>query len=87
MTDGARIIQLPAATSYLATAGTGDVLAGILGALIALNKGEVTTQNLIEIGATAAFIHARSAENTSLGPISSSEMVHKIASSIANLSI
>ena len=87
VTDGARIIQLPAATSYLATAGTGDVLAGILGALIALNKGEVTKQNLIEIGATAAFIHAKSAENTSLGPISSSAMIHKIASSIANLSI
>ena len=87
VTDGDRTIKLPAATSYLATAGTGDVLAGIIGALIALNKEKVTKQNLIEIGATAAFIHAKTAELTSQGPISASEMIHKIATSIANLSI
>jgi len=87
VTDGDRTIQLPAATSYLATAGTGDVLAGIIGALIALNKNIVSKQNLIEIGATAAYIHAKTAELTSDGPISASEMIHKIATSITNITI
>ena len=85
VTDGHRVIQLPAATSYLATAGTGDVLAGILGALIAINKEAISTKNLLEIGATASLIHATAAELSSSGPITPTEMIHKIASSINNL--
>ena len=85
VTDGHRVIQLPAATSYLATAGTGDVLAGILGALIAINKEAISTKNLLEIGATASLIHASAAELSSSGPITPTEMIHKIASSINKL--
>ena len=81
-----RAIRLPAATSWLATAGTGDVLAGILGALLALNKGKVTSENLIEIGATASYIHAEAAKLNSKGPVSASGMVMNIPAIIAKIS-
>ena len=70
----------------LATAGTGDVLAGILGALLALNKGKVTSENLIEIGATASYIHAEAAKLNSKGPVSASGMVMNIPAIIAKIS-
>ena len=81
-----RVIKLPAATSWLATAGTGDVLAGILGALIALNHTQVTHENLIEIGATASFIHAESAKHSSKGPIDAQKMITYITKEITRLS-
>lgn len=81
-----RVIKLPTATSWLATAGTGDVLAGILGALLALNHEKVTKDNLIEIGATASFIHAQAASKSSKGPINLEKMIDQIAVEIGVLS-
>ena len=81
-----RVIRLPAATSWLATAGTGDVLAGILGALIAINHKQVTHENLIEIGATASFIHAESAKHSSKGPIDAQKMITYITKEVTRLS-
>ena len=82
-----RLIKLPAATSWLASAGTGDVLAGILGALISINKNEVNDQNLIEIGATASFIHSQAASITSNGPINLNEMIRNISKVVTQLTI
>ena len=80
-----RVIQLPAATSYLATAGTGDVLAGILGALLALNHEKVNHETLIELGASASYIHAQSAVHSSKGPIDAGKMIDHISKVISRL--
>lgn len=54
--DGA-LIEVSAGTGWLATAGTGDVLAGILGALIAANPDSV----LAEVAAAGAWLHGYAA--------------------------
>ena len=81
-----RVIQLPEATSWLATAGTGDVLAGILGALLALNHKVITKENLIELGATASYLHAQSAAQSSNGPINAEKMIDQVSKVVAKLS-
>lgn len=80
-----RIIYMPGAPSRLATAGTGDVLAGVLGALIAINIESVTDKNLIEIAATASLINALAAEEIS-GPLSPTLLISEIPKVIAKLS-
>lgn len=80
-----RVIQLPEATSWLATAGTGDILAGILGALLALNHDQITSENLIELGATASYIHAQSASESSSGPIDAQKMIDHISKVVAKI--
>ena len=80
-----RVIQLPAAPSWLATAGTGDVLAGILGALLALNHQLANHENLIEIGATASFIHAKAAEESSEGPLNLVTVIDCISKVVSKL--
>lgn len=58
-TPGGRSISVGPATPWLATAGTGDVLAGILGALVASHAATVRQdpEYLAELGATAALLH------------------------------
>ncbi|TDW30766.1 ADP-dependent NAD(P)H-hydrate dehydratase [Cryobacterium psychrophilum] len=57
------------ATAWLATAGSGDVLGGILGALLATNAGriEADPDALAALAATAALVHARAAGIASAG--------------------
>lgn len=50
--DGS-VIRVDAGTGWLATAGTGDVLGGVLGTLLAANPGA----SLAEIAATGAWLH------------------------------
>lgn len=47
------LIEVAAGTGWLATAGTGDVLAGVLGALIAANPEEP----LAQVAAAGAWLH------------------------------
>lgn len=49
------VIRVEAGTGWLATAGTGDVLGGVLGALIAANPDAP----LAEVAAAAAWLHGR----------------------------
>lgn len=62
-------IKLPAATPWLATAGTGDVLSGILGALIATHSERVKNEPnfLAQLAATGSFIHSEAATLASQG--------------------
>lgn len=67
------VLRVDAPTSWLATAGTGDVLAGALGALIAgaAADGRVTdASSLAAPAASAAWLHGRAAAlaATALGP-------------------
>jgi hydroxyethylthiazole kinase-like uncharacterized protein yjeF len=83
-----RVIVLTKATPYLATASTGDVLAGIIGALVATNYIEIlnSPQRLAEVAATGAYIHNQAALLASLGaPVSASMVVENIPHAIRKL--
>jgi len=82
------LIQLPVATPWLATAGTGDVLAGIIGALVATNTIEILNDysHLAAVAATGAFIHARAADAASNGgPINAEAIINCIPRVISQL--
>ena len=82
------LIELPIATPWLATAGSGDVLAGIIGALVATNTVEILNDvnRLAEVAATGAFIHAQAAKNASRGgPISAEMITMQIQGAITQL--
>jgi hydroxyethylthiazole kinase-like uncharacterized protein yjeF len=82
------IIELPVATPWLATAGSGDVLAGIIGALVATNYIEILNdiRRLADVAATGAFIHNKAAEIISGGgPVSASGIVSAIPRAVASI--
>lgn len=83
-----REIELPSATPWLATAGTGDVLAGILGALVATHAPEIAEQPefLSALAATGCFIHARAAQAASGGgPITAMGLAQAIPKVMSDL--
>jgi hydroxyethylthiazole kinase-like uncharacterized protein yjeF len=82
------IIELPVATPWLATAGTGDVLAGIIGALVATNYIEILNdvKRLAEVAATGAFLHNQSALLASRGgPVNATMIGDAIPQAVASI--
>lgn len=75
------VIELPKATPWLATAGSGDVLAGIVGALVATNYIEIlnSANRLADVAATGAYVHNQAALLASGGaPISANQIIDAI---------
>ena len=60
VSDGCETFVCPPATHWLATAGTGDVLAGLMGGVIAQHAQELRAQqyNLVRIAAAAVRVHS-----------------------------
>lgn len=77
-----------APTAWLATAGTGDVLGGILGALVAA-AGARDAAALAPLAATAALVHGAAAAAASDarrgGPITALDVANAVASVIGGL--
>lgn len=55
--DATAVITVGTGTPWLATAGTGDVLGGVLGAIVAADRAADGTTALAELAATAAWLH------------------------------
>ena len=82
------LIELPKATPWLATAGSGDVLAGIIGAIVATNYIEILNDqnNLARVAATGAFIHNSAALLASKdSPISATSIIDFIPEALGKI--
>jgi hydroxyethylthiazole kinase-like uncharacterized protein yjeF len=78
--DVRTVFQVTSPTTWLATAGTGDVLAGMMGAILAV--AQPTTQaDIAKCVATATYLHGRAAAHASAGgPIAALDVVDAIPS-------
>ncbi|WP_062466620.1 ADP-dependent NAD(P)H-hydrate dehydratase [Demequina maris] len=80
VSPGGATIELPEAPAWLATAGAGDVLAGVAGALLAAG---ITAD---AAGASAAWVHARAAERASGGgPVAALDVAGAVPAVVADL--
>jgi hydroxyethylthiazole kinase-like uncharacterized protein yjeF len=86
--NGQELIELPKSTPWLATAGSGDVLAGIIGALVATNYIEILNRpdRLAEVAASGAYIHNLAAVTVSKdSPISATSIIDFIPSTLQKI--
>lgn len=85
--SGARF-TVSGAPSWLATAGTGDVLAGIIGSLLATRHRTIANEPtaLAPIAATAALVHSLAARRASQGgPIVALDVAEAVPATISAL--
>jgi NAD(P)H-hydrate repair Nnr-like enzyme with NAD(P)H-hydrate dehydratase domain len=81
-------LSVTAGPAWLATAGSGDVLGGVLGALVATHARAIAADRsaLAMLAATAAFVHGRAGERASAGgPIAALDIAEAIPPVIAEL--
>ncbi|WP_130178618.1 ADP/ATP-dependent (S)-NAD(P)H-hydrate dehydratase [Cryobacterium sp. SO1] len=81
-------LTVSGAPAWLATAGSGDVLGGILGALLATNAARIDADAdaLAALAATAAFVHGAAADRASGGgPILALDIAAAVPATIAAL--
>jgi NAD(P)H-hydrate repair Nnr-like enzyme with NAD(P)H-hydrate dehydratase domain len=82
-------LSVTASSSWAATAGSGDVLGGILGALLATNAEFLADEGvgiLSRVAATAAYVHqAAGARASGGGPITALDISDSVRATIADL--
>lgn len=82
-------VGVTAASSWAATAGSGDVLGGILGALLATNAERIDSDDpgeLAQVAGAAAFLHqAASSRASGGGPIAALDIAEALPRTIAEL--
>lgn len=90
---GGPVLVARSATPWLATAGAGDALAGILGALVAThaaggsaNTGPLDLAHLARLGAAAAVVHGLAAQRASSGgPVTVLDVCAAVPATLAAL--
>lgn len=85
--DGTRIVAA-SAPAWLATAGAGDALGGILGALVATHSADIAGDPglLARLAATAAVLHGLAAQRASGGgPVTVLDVVGALPAVLASL--
>lgn len=88
VTDGSATVSVEAAPAWLATAGAGDVLGGILGALVATHSDKVLADPglLVGLAATASYVHGVAAYRASAGgPLTMLELCAHVPAVVAEL--
>lgn len=84
--SGSEVRQVDVGTHWLATAGTGDVLAGIVGALLASHPAARDPAELVDLAAAAAWLHAAAGSAASGGgPVVALDVAEALPGVVAQL--
>ena len=85
---GRFMVKVTSPTSWLSTAGTGDVLAGIIAAVVSTHsvKRVPSHQELAQLAATGVFLHGKAAQLASEeGPFPALEVAETVSRVVAEL--